>query len=98
MTPPRRRGSIDEVNAQAPPTVRQIYALAAILCVRYGQEFPATRGDASRLIERLRFAQGHPAPRLEDLPLPPPRRRRRRGANGFARAVAAEVARELKVS
>jgi hypothetical protein len=96
MTPRPRPASIDHVNEQAPPTARQIYALAAVLCTRYGQEFPETRGDASRLIERLRFAQGHPAPRLEDLPLPPPRRRRRRGANAFAKAIAAEVARELR--
>jgi hypothetical protein len=96
MTSRPRAGSIDSVNEQAPPTVRQIYALAAVLCVRYGQDFPETRSEASRLIERLRFAQGHPAPRLEDLPLPPPRRRRRRGANAFAKAIAAEVARELR--
>jgi len=96
MTARGASGSIDAVNEQAPPTTRQIYALAAVLCARYGQDFPETRGDASRLIERLRFAQGHPAPRLEDLPLPPPRRRRRRGANVFAKAIAAEAAKELR--
>ena len=58
------------------PTVRQVYALAAALCERMGEEFPATRDDASELIERLRIENGHPAPRLEDVPGP----RRGRGA------------------
>ena len=52
-----------------PPTVRQVYALAAALCERMGEEFPETRDDASELIERLRSENGHPAPRLEDVPL-----------------------------
>jgi hypothetical protein len=56
------------------PTIRQVYALAAALCERAGEEFPETRDDASELIERLRIENGHPAPRLEDEPL-----RRRRG-------------------
>ena len=51
------------------PTVRQVYALAAALCERMGEEFPESRGDASELIERLRIENGHPAPRLEDSPL-----------------------------
>jgi hypothetical protein len=58
------------------PTVRQIYALAAALCERMGEEFPVTRTDASELIERLRIENGHPAPRLEDSPRVRPRRRR----------------------
>ena len=82
------------------PTVRQIYALAAALCEKAGEEFPETREDASELIERLRIENGHPAPRLEDLPpLPPgPRRHRsgRGGADKLARRIAAEVARELR--
>ena len=81
------------------PTVRQIYALAAALCERAGEEFPETRGDASELIERLRIENGHPAPRLEDLPPPPTPYRRRRGRGGadkLARRIAAEVARELR--
>lgn len=78
----------------APPTSRQIWALAAILCERYGQAFPETRADASRLIERLRFAQGHPAPRLEDVPLR--RRGSARGAQKLARVIAAEVVKELR--
>jgi hypothetical protein len=50
------------------PTVRQVYALAAALCERMGEEFPESRGDASALIERLRVENGHPTPRLEDTP------------------------------
>ena len=55
------------------PTVRQVYALAAALCERMGEEFPETRDDASELIERLRSENGHSAPRLQDVRL---RRRR----------------------
>ena len=62
----------------ARPTVRQIYALAAELCERLGEEFPDTREQASATIERLRIENGHPAPRRDDTPLPPRRRRRRR--------------------
>jgi hypothetical protein len=80
------------------PTVRQIYALAAALCEKAGEEFPETRAAASELIERLRIESGHPAPRLEDLPPLPPRHRRRGrgGADKLARRIAAEVARELR--
>ena len=80
------------------PTVRQIYALAAALCEKAGEEFPDTRDAASELIECLRVENGHPAPRLEDLPLPQPRRHRRGrgGADKLARRIAAEVARELR--
>ena len=80
------------------PTVRQIYALAAALCEKAGEEFPQTREAASELIERLRLENGHPAPRLEDLPPLPPRRPRRgrSGADKLARRIAAEVARELR--
>lgn len=45
----------------APPTVRQIYALAAELCHRAGEAFPDTREEASATIERLRIENGHPA-------------------------------------
>jgi hypothetical protein len=48
------------------PTIRQIYALAAALSERLGEEFPSTAAQASKLIERLRTESGHPAPRLED--------------------------------
>src|ERR1041384_7228314 len=49
---------------EAKATVRQIYALAAALCERAGEEFPETREAASELIERLRIENRHPAPRL----------------------------------
>jgi tellurite resistance protein len=39
---------------EAPPTVRQIYAIAAALCEQVGAEFPRDRGAASRLIKELR--------------------------------------------
>ena len=48
------------------PTVRQVYARAAALCERIGEEFPESRGAASELIERLRIENGHPAPQLEE--------------------------------
>jgi hypothetical protein len=81
----------------APPTVRQICALAAALCERSGEEFPATRELASEAIERLRAESGHPAPRLQNTA----RRGRgpRRAGPGtrkLARAIAAEVVRELR--
>ena len=50
------------------PTVRQLVALAAVLCQRADEPFPETRLAASELIERLRLETGHPAPRLDDLP------------------------------
>ena len=78
------------------PTVRQVYALAAALCERAGEEFPETFEAASELIERVRVENGHPAPRLEDVPLRPRRWRRRRGrVDGRASTVAAELAREM---
>jgi hypothetical protein len=63
---------------RTPPTVRQVYALAAALCERMGEEFPPTREAASETIERLRIENGHPAPALEDSPRRPPRERRRK--------------------
>ena len=77
----------------ASPTTRQIYALAAALCERMGEEFPETREAASATIERLRIENGHPAPRLEDTP---PRRRRRRptrnrASSELARLLADEI-------
>jgi hypothetical protein len=77
----------------APPTVRQVYALAAALCERSGEEFPATRELASEAIERLRAENGHPgaAPLRHHSP-----RRTGRGTRKLARAIAAEVARELE--
>src|SRR4029453_513409 len=83
--------------------VRQISARAAALCEKAGEEFPETREDASEVIERLRVENGHPAPRLEDLPPLPTRRHRHPpgrsgGADKLARRIAAEVARELRWS
>jgi hypothetical protein len=69
-THPRGRGPAGDKK----PTVRQVYALAAALAERLGEEFPATAAQASELIERLRIENGHPAPRLEDT-----RARRRQG-------------------
>jgi hypothetical protein len=66
-----------EIRKPAPP-VRQVYALAAALCERVGEEFPASREAASETIERLRVENGHPAPALEDNPHRPPHERRRR--------------------
>ena len=51
-----------------PPTVRQVYALAAILCELVDEAFPKDRESASVLIERFRRELGHPHPRLEDAP------------------------------
>lgn len=56
------------METKGKPTVRQVYALAAALCERMGEEFPESREAASELIERLRIENGHPAPRLEDSP------------------------------
>jgi hypothetical protein len=60
------------------PTVRQVYALAAALCERMGEEFPPTREAASETIERLRIENGHPAPALQDTAHRLGRERRRR--------------------
>ena len=83
----------------AKPTVGQVYALAAALCARVDEEFPETASAASELIERLRLENGHPQPRLEDVPFRPRRRRgwgRRGGGDGRASTVAAELAREMR--
>lgn len=48
-------------HPEGKPTVKQVYALAYELCERGGEEFPATRADASELIERLRAENGKPA-------------------------------------
>ena len=75
------------------PTVRQVYALAAALRERAGEQFPETREAASELIERLRLENGHPAPRLEDVRFRP--RGRRAGRRLRGRGVASRVAKEL---
>jgi hypothetical protein len=85
------------IVAVAQPTVRQIYALAAALCERAGEEFPETRDAASETIERLRTENGRPQPRLEDVPLRPRRPRRRgRGADRLASIIAKKLAEELR--
>jgi hypothetical protein len=79
-TPHPREGRGEARAPTAPPTVRQIYALAAVLCEKQGEGFPETRSEASELIERLRYETGHPSPRLEDVPpdVRPRRLKRRR--------------------
>ena len=69
------------------PTVRQVYALAAALCERAGEEFPETRDAASELIERLRTENGHPSPRLEDVPFRPRRDASRRAQRAERRRI-----------
>ena len=88
------------------PTVRQVYALAAVLCDGAGLAFPRTRGQASTLIERLRVDTRHPAPRLTDVPVRSSsrrakRRRGRRRTEGWhsewrASEVAAELVSEMR--
>ena len=87
------------MRQEGKPTVRQVYAVAAALCERAGEEFPRTREAASELIERLRTEGGHPQPRLEDVPFQPRRRRGRSGRRIEGRGastVAAELAREMR--
>jgi hypothetical protein len=52
------RATLTVRHPDAKPTPRQVYALAHELCTRAGEEFPATRGAASALIERLRAQNG----------------------------------------
>ena len=52
------RPSITIRHPEAKPTGKQVYALAHELCRRAGEEFPATRGAASALIQRLRDENG----------------------------------------
>lgn len=89
-------GGAQSLNAHAPPTVRQVYALAAALCACCGEPFPETREEASGQIERLRLAQGHPAARLAETPLRPRVHRRGRGTEKLASAIAARLADELR--
>jgi hypothetical protein len=44
------------MQREAPVTVKQMYAIAAALCKSAGERFPANRGEASDLIEKLRKA------------------------------------------
>jgi len=38
----------------APPSVKQIYAIAHGLCERYGERWPESKAEASELIRALR--------------------------------------------
>jgi hypothetical protein len=42
----------------APPTFKQVYAIARCLCERVDEEWPETREQASELISRLREEDG----------------------------------------
>jgi hypothetical protein len=84
------------MRRDAPPTTRQMWALAAALLERAGVDFPPDRGAASELIERLRLELGHPTPRLEDVPRRRSGSKRGRGVEKLAHAIAVEVAKELK--
>ena len=46
------------MNSDARPTVRQVYALAAVLCAKTGVEFPQDRGAASVLLDKLKGRPG----------------------------------------
>ena len=82
-------------DSKPKPTIRQVYVLAAALCERADEAFPETREEASELIERLRIENGHPAPRLEDVPFRP-RRHRGRTRDDRRASKAAELAREMR--
>jgi hypothetical protein len=56
------------MRSDAPPTVRQVYALAAVLCQMVDEEFPKDRETASQLIERFRRELGHPNAHLDESP------------------------------
>jgi hypothetical protein len=56
------------MRTDAPPTVRQVYALAAVLYGMVDEGFAKDRDTASRLIERFRRELGHPNPRLDESP------------------------------
>jgi hypothetical protein len=45
---------------QEKPSVKQVYALAAALCERMGEEFPESKLEASDLIQRLWDENGDP--------------------------------------
>ena len=62
----RRQSGLERKRRAKPPTVKQIYALAAALCTFTGQDFPRTREEATDLIERVRIDIGHPEPSLRE--------------------------------
>jgi hypothetical protein len=57
------RASITIRHPEGKPTPKQVYALAHELCARAGVDFPATRGAASSLIQRLR-AENEPGAKM----------------------------------
>jgi hypothetical protein len=73
-THPNEGKGAHPTTGEGKPTVRQVYALAYALCAAAGIRFPRTRADASRLIEQVRLAIGHPRPALDDNPLRAPMR------------------------
>ena len=42
------------MKTDAPATVKQIYAIAAVLCEKEGVAFPRDRGAASALLDKLK--------------------------------------------
>jgi hypothetical protein len=52
------RTTVTVRHPEAKPTPKQVYVLAHELCTQAGEEFPATRGAASALIQRLRVQNG----------------------------------------
>ena len=53
-----RSPSITFRRPEAPPTFKQVYAIARELCEQVGEEWPETRAQASELIVRLRQEAG----------------------------------------
>jgi hypothetical protein len=53
-----RSPSITFRRPEAPPTFKQVYAIARELCEQVGEEWPETREQASQLIARLREEGG----------------------------------------
>ena len=52
------RPSITFRRPEAPPTFKQVYAIARELCEQVGEDWPETREQASELIARLREEGG----------------------------------------
>jgi hypothetical protein len=42
------------MKRDAPATVKQVYAIAAVLCEKTGEVFPRDRGAASALLDKLK--------------------------------------------
>jgi len=49
-------------------SVKQIYALAAVLCERTGESFPQTRSAASEMLDRLKGKTAASAITENDVP------------------------------